>query len=76
MQASVSDWNNLLLYLLLIKLLSLKVKVCYILHSIQSYLFKQGGRKIKEMGEGKKKIRISRTNNQTAFADCLDHSIA
>ena len=31
MQASVSEWNNLLCYLLLIILLSVKIKVCYIL---------------------------------------------
>ena len=38
MQASVSEWNSLLCYLLLlIILLSLKEKVCYILHSNPIY---------------------------------------
>ena len=33
MQVSVSEWKNLFCYLLLIILLSLKVKMCYVLHS-------------------------------------------
>ena len=94
MQASVSGWNNLLCYLLLILLLSLKVKVCYILHSspIHSAIavfaltpspnpikslaleLQASWKKNKKNWVEKKDLNIF--NNQIAFADCLDHSIA